>query len=139
MFEKIISLENLFDAWTEFKREKANKKDVAEFEINLEDHIFKLHEDLKNNDYKHGGYFSFYVQDPKRRHIHKASIRDRLMHHAIHRIIEPIWNKLFIFDSWSSRKTKGTHAAVKRLQDIGLRLSQNHTRTLWVFVLYPFL
>lgn len=135
MFEKIISLENLFDAWTEFKREKANKKDVAEFEINLEDHIFKLHEDLKNNDYNHGGYFSFYVQDPKRRHIHKAFVRDRLMHHAIHRIIEPMWNKLFIFDSWSSRKTKGTHAAVKRLQDIGLRLSQNHTRTLWVLKL----
>lgn len=135
MFEKIISLENLFNAWTEFKKEKANKDDVAEFEINLEDHIFKLHEDLKNGTYKHGEYFSFFVHDPKRRHIHKASVRDRLLHHAVHRVIEPMWNKIFIFDSWSSRKNKGTHGAVNRLQKFGLELSRNYTRTLWVLKL----
>jgi len=135
MFEKIISLENLFNAWTEFKKEKANKDDVAEFEINLEDHIFKLHNDLKNKTYKHGEYFSFFVHDPKRRHIHKASVRDRLLHHAIHRVIEPTWDKLFIFDSWSSRKNKGTHGAVNRLQKSGLELSRNYTRTLWVLKL----
>ena len=131
MFDKIISLENLFDAWTEFKKEKGNKDDVAEFEVNLEDHVFSLHEDLKNGTYKHGGYVSFVVHDPKRRHIHKASVRDRLLHHAVHRVIEPTWNKVFIFDSWSSRKTKGTHAAVRRLQDFGLKLSHNYTRALW--------
>jgi len=135
MFEKIISLENLFDAWTEFKSGKTNKKDIAEFEINLEDRIFKLHEDLESDSYKHGGYFSFFICDPKRRHIHKASVRDRLVHHAVHRIIEPVWNNIFIFDSWSSRKNKGTHGAVKRLQYLGLKLSRNHTRTLWVLKL----
>ena len=135
MFDKIISLENLFDAWTEFKREKANKNDVTEFEVNLEDHVFALHEDLKNGTYKHGGYFSFFVHDPKRRHIHKALVKDRLLHHAVHRVIEPIWNKVFIFDSWSSRKTKGIHAAVRRLQDLALRLSHNYTHTLWVLKL----
>jgi len=135
MFDKIISLENLFDAWTEFKKEKANKSDVAEFEVNLEDHVFELREDLKNGTYKHGGYISFVVHDPKRRDIHKASVRDRLLHHAVHRVIEPSWNKVFVFDSWSSRKTKGTHAAVRRLQDFALRLSHNYTRTLWVLKL----
>jgi retron-type reverse transcriptase len=135
MFEKIISLENLFIAWTEFKKGKTNKEDVADFEINLEDHIFKLHEDLKSETYKHGKYFSFFVYDPKRRHIHKASVRDRLVHHAIHRITEPKWNKIFIFDSWSSRKNKGTHGAVKRLQRFGLKLSHNYTITLWVLKL----
>lgn len=135
MFDKIISLENLFDAWTEFKKEKNNKNDVTEFEINLEDHVFALHEDLKNGIYKHGGYFSFFVHDPKRRHIHKASVRDRLLHHAVHRVIEPTWNKVFIFDSWSSRKTKGIHAAVRRMQDLALRLSHNYTRTLWILKL----
>jgi len=113
------------------QKEKSNKNDVAEFEVNLEDHIFSLHEDLKNGTYKHGGYVSFVVHDPKRRHIHKASVRDRLLHHAVHRVIEPTWNKVFIFDSWSSRKTKGTHAAIRRLQDFGLKLSHNYTRTLW--------
>lgn len=135
MFDKVISLENLFDAWTEFKKDKNNKKDVAEFEIGLEDHVFELHDDLKNGTYKHGAYFSFFVNDPKRRHIHKAPVRDRLLHHAVHRIIEPEWNKVFIFDSWSSRKNKGTHGAVKRLQRLGLKLSQNHTRMLWVLKL----
>ena len=135
MFDKIISLENLFDAWAEFKKEKANKNDVAEFEVNLEDHVFALHEDLKNGAYKHGGYDSFFVHDPKRRHIHKAFVRDRLLHHAVHRIIEPIWNKAFIFDSWLSRKTKGTHAAMRRLQDLALCLSHNYTRTLWMLKL----
>ena len=135
MFEKIISLHNLFNAWTEFKRDKANKSDVAEFELGLEDHIFKLHEDLKGGSYKHGGYYSFFVNDPKRRHIHKASVHDRLLHHAIHRVIEPEWDKIFVFDSWSSRKNKGVHAAVKRLQNFGFNLSQNHTRTLWILKL----
>jgi len=135
MFEKIISLENLFDAWTEFKKGRVNKKDVAEFEMNLEDHIFRLHEDLKNGAYKHSGYTSFFISDPKRRHIHKALVRDRLLHHAIHRIIEPEWDKTFIFDSWSSRKTKGIHGAVKRWQNFGLKLSHNHTRMLWVLKL----
>ncbi len=135
MFEKIISLENLFDAWAEFKKQKSNKKDVIQFEINLEDHVFGLHKDLKNSSYKHGGYLSFFVHDPKRRHIHKASVRDRLVHHAVHRVIEPTWNKVFIFDSWSSRKNKGTHAAVRRLEDLALELSRNHTRTLWVLKL----
>ncbi|MGI6347704.1 MAG: reverse transcriptase domain-containing protein [Patescibacteria group bacterium] len=135
MFEKIISLENLFISWEEFKKGKANRNEVMEFEINLEDNIFGLHEDLRGGVYKHSGYSSFFIHDPKRRHIHKASVRDRLVHHAIHRIIEPEWDKIFIFDSWSSRKNKGTHGAVRRLQDFGLKLSHNYTVTLWVLKL----
>ncbi|MBN2093865.1 MAG: group II intron reverse transcriptase domain-containing protein [Candidatus Zambryskibacteria bacterium] len=135
MFEKIISLKNLFDAWAEFRKDKRGKKDVAEFELGLEDNIFKLHEDLKSGNYRHGGYFSFYISDPKRRHINKASVRDRLLHHAIIRVIEPMWDKKFIFDSWSSRKYKGTHAAVKRLHKIGLKISRNNSKTIWVLKL----
>ena len=135
MFEKIISLKNLFDAWSEFRKDKRRKKDVAEFELGLEDNVFRLHDDLVNGTYKHGGYFSFYIHDPKKRHIHKASVRDRLLHHAIIRVIEPMWDKKFIFDSWSSRKYKGTHFAVKRLHKIGLKLSKNHSRTLWMLKL----
>lgn len=135
MFEKIISLKNLFDAWTEFRRDKRRKKDVAEFELSLEDNIFRLHEDLINGTYKHGGYFSFFINDPKKRHIHKASVRDRLLHHAIIRVIEQMWDKKFIFDSWSSRKYKGTHWAIKRLYKMGLKLSRNNSRTLWMLKL----
>lgn len=90
-FDQIISLKNLFLAWKEFKKGKTAKIDVQEFEFNLEENIFQLHDDLKSKRYKHGYYASFYVRDPKLRHIHKASIRDRLLHHAVFRILYPFF------------------------------------------------
>ena len=132
MFEKIISLENLFDAWTEFKKEKSNKKDVAAFEVSLEDHVFELHEDLKNGNYRHGGYYSFFVHDPKRRHIHKASVRDRLLHHAVYRILYPFFDKIFITHSFSCRNDKGTHRALNCFRKFVYKVSRNNTRVCWV-------
>lgn len=135
MFDQIISLENLFFAWDEFRRGKAQRRDLMEFEINLEDNIFKLHNNLVNNNYSHSLYFSFFVHDPKRRHIHKASVQDRLLHHAIVRVIEPIFEQGFIFDSWSCRKNKGTHAAVDRLQQTAQKISRNNSRVIWALKL----
>ncbi len=131
-FFEIISLENLFYSWAEFKRGKENKKDVQEFALNLEDNIFELHNDLKNNLYQHSKYTSFFISDPKLRCINKAKVRDRLLHQAIFKIIEPIFEKIFIFDSYSSRKNKGTHRAIKRFQKMAWKLSKNNTRTVWV-------
>jgi retron-type reverse transcriptase len=132
MFEQIIALENLFDAWEEFRKDKAKRMDVMKFEFNLENNIFALHDDLKTEKYQHGEYTAFSICDPKPRRIHKAIVRDRLLHHAIIRIIEPAWDRFFIFDSWSSRKGKGVHGAVGRLERLALRLSHNHKKTLWV-------
>jgi len=102
---------------------------VQEFELALEDNVFELHEDLKNNTYCHGPYESFYVCDPKRRHIHKPGVRDRLVHHAVFRVIETSFDKKLIFDVWSCRKGKGTHRAVERFQKLAWKLSQNNTIT----------
>ena len=135
IFEKIISLENLFAAWKEFQKGKRKKADVQEFGLGLEDNIFNLHYALKNESYQHSGYKSFYVNDPKRRHIHKASVRDRLLHHAVVRVLTPIFERKFIFDSWSCRKRKGTHRAVDRFQKLAWRLSRNNTRTVWILKL----
>ncbi len=135
MFEEIISLENLFVAWSEFQKGKALRGDVLEFESRLEDEIFRLHEDLENGRYRHGGYFEFFVQDPKRRHIHKASVRDRVLHHAIVRILNPVFERAFIYDSWSCRKEKGTHAAVDRLQHLAWKISKNNSQLVWVLQL----
>lgn len=132
IFKEIISLENLFIAWQEFKRGKERKHDVQVFAMNVEDHLFELHTDLKSVSYKHGDYTAFVVCDPKRRDIHKASVRDRVLHHAIHRVIEPIFDKAFIFDSYSSRKNKGTHAANRRFRAFAWKLSRNNTKTVWV-------
>ena len=111
------------------------RKDVLSFGRHLEDNIFDLYYALRDGTYKHGGYESFYVNDPKRRHIHKASIRDRLLHHALVRVIEPFFERTFIFDSWSCRKGKGVERAVQRFQKIAWSLSRNNTLPVWVLKL----
>src|SRR3989344_6655925 len=86
-FEDIISAENLLKAWREFIRGKRAKRDVQEFALRLADNLFMLRDDLISRRYRHGGYRAFNISDPKPRSIHKASVRDRLVHHAIYRIL----------------------------------------------------
>ncbi len=130
-FERIISIENLFLAWHEFKKGKRSKQDVLVFEFNLEDNLFSLHEELKNRIYQHSKYTSFYITDPKVRHIHKATVGDRVLHHAVFRILYPIFDPSFIHDSYSCRNGKGTHRAVKRLQRFVLKVSKNNHQNIW--------
>lgn len=131
-YEEIISLENLLLAWQEFIVGKKSKPDVQIFGRNLMDNIISLHEDLKSGAYCHGGYESFFINDPKRRHIHKASVRDRLVHHAIYRILYPFFDRTFIGNSYSCRLDKGTHKAFNRFRAMTYKVSQNHTQTYWV-------
>jgi len=96
------------------------------------DNILKLHRDLRSKTYKHGSYFAFKINDPKPRDIHKATVRDRIVHHAIYRILYPYFDKKFIFDSYSCRNNKGTHKALNRFRQLAAKESKNNTRTLWV-------
>lgn len=132
MYDNIISLENLLLAWKEFEIGKKNKKDVQEFSLRLMDNIFSLHRDLKNGTYKHGEYYAFNISDPKPRNIHKASVRDRLLHHAIYRVLYPFFDRTFITDSYSCREEKGTHRAMNRFLFFARKVSRNNTRTVWV-------
>ncbi|MBU2539650.1 reverse transcriptase/maturase family protein [Patescibacteria group bacterium] len=131
-FEDIISIDNLLDTWKEFIRGKKNKKDVQEFQFSLMDNILSLYYDLINNNYKHGGYKCFKVSDPKPRIIHKASVRDRLLHRAVYRILYPFFDKTFISDSFSCRNYKGTHKAINRFREFIYIVSKNNTKTCWV-------
>jgi len=131
-YKDIISLENLYEAWKEFVCGKKDKKDVGEFLVYLSKNIFELHLDLKNKTYVHAGYQAFSINDPKPRNIHKAIVRDRLLHHAIYRVLYPFFDKKFIFDSYSCRNLKGTHRALDRLRTMYRRVSKNHNRTCWV-------
>ena len=118
-------------AWKEFKKGKTNSQDVQEFGLYLEDNIFQLHEELKSYRYIHSVYIPFFVTDPKLRHIHKASVRDRLLHHAVFRILYPIFDRNFIYDSYSCRVEKGTHRAVDRLERFVAKLSRNNSRLVY--------
>jgi len=125
-------VENLLESWREFLRGKRKRKDVAEFSLNFLDNIFALQQELADKTYRHGGYQAFKINDPKPRDIHKAGVRDRLVHHAIHRILYPYFDRKFIFDSYSCRLEKGTHRAINRFRGFARKVSRNNTRTIWV-------
>lgn len=127
LFGQIISAENLFLAWEEFKLGKQSKADVIKFEYQLEENIFNLHRELSAGRYRHGPYHAFYITDPKQRLIHKASVQDRVLHHAIFKILNPIFEPSFIANSFSCRVGKGTHKGVRVLADILRKVSRNHT------------
>lgn len=132
MYNKLISLENIFSAWNEFKDGKQNKTDVKVFERFLEDNIFSIYEDLKNKTYRHGAYKTFNISDPKPRKISKATVRDRLVHHIVFRKLYDIFDSGFIFHSYSSRMEKGTHLAVKNLAKNLRKESRNYTKTIYI-------
>lgn len=96
------------------------------------DNIFSLHDALGSKIYKHGGYQSFKINDPKSRDIHKAVVRDRLLHHAIYRILYPFFDKKFITDSFSCRNNRGTHKALNRFREFAYKSSKNNTKACWV-------
>lgn len=134
-YSQLISVDNLFQAWDEFKKGKRKKYDVQVFERNLEDNLFSLHEKLSNKTYKHGTYTDFYVNDPKRRHIHKAEVADRIVHHLLYKYLYTLFDKTFIYNSYSCRIGKGTHKAVKRLEMFARKLSKNYTCDFWALKL----
>jgi retron-type reverse transcriptase len=105
---------------------------VAEFSLNFLDNIVELQTELAQKTYRHGGYKSFKINDPKPRDIHKAAVRDRLVHHALYRVLYPRFDRVFIYDSYSCRRNKGTHRAIDRFREYGRKVSKNGTRTCWV-------
>jgi retron-type reverse transcriptase len=131
-YEHIISLENLLIAWQEFLSGKKMRKDVLDFHQNLMANIIDLHKELFEKRYKHSSYHAFNISDPKPRNIHKARVRDRLLHHALYRKLMPFFDRTFIADSYSCRQGRGTHKAMQRFQTFSNKVSKNNTRTVWV-------
>ena len=91
-----------------------------------------LHEELRTKTYRHGPYEAFAINDPKPRNIHKATVRDRLLHHAIYRKLYHLFDRKFVYDSHSCRYYKGTHKALDRFNTFIGIVSQNNTHTCWV-------
>src|SRR3989338_6635410 len=125
IYERIISAENLFAAWDVFRSGKRNRADVQEFEWRLEENILELGRDLLAKSYCHGPYRGFWIHDPKQRHIHKAMVRDRVLHHAIFCIINPIFEETFISTSFSCRIGYGTHKGIAVLNSFLRKVAKN--------------
>jgi RNA-directed DNA polymerase len=131
-YNEIISLENLLAAWREFVRGKRQRRDVQEFEKNLLSNLLSLHTELTTGEYQHSHYTAYNISDPKPRNIHKAVVRDRVLHHALYRKLYPFFDRTFIFDSYSCRRNKGSHRSLGRFQTFARKVSLNNTRTCWV-------
>jgi hypothetical protein len=125
-------VENLLLAWREFARGKKHKKDVAEFERDLVENLLALHDELRLHTYQHGAYKAFKINDPKPRDIHKASVQDRVLHHALYRLLSTFFFPIFIADSYSCQLDKGTHKALDRFTKFARIVSQNNTKQCFV-------
>ena len=110
---------------------KRKRRDVQEFERYLEENVFELHRELLSQEYQHGSYASFYVHDPKVRHIRKAYVRDRLVHQSLYTEFTEVFEPKFIHHLYSSRKGKGTHVAINALRKMTWKVSRNLTRPCW--------
>jgi RNA-directed DNA polymerase len=116
LFAEIGSFKNLLLAAKKAQRGKRFKKSAAAFNLELEHNLLSIQSALRSGSYRMGRYRHFYVFDPKRRFISAAPYSDRVVQHALCNVIEPIFDRAFIFDSYACRKEKGTHKAVSRFQ-----------------------
>lgn len=114
LFDRIVSLANLLGASRDALRGKRATRDGGEFLLDWEHELVALHEELSTGEYRLGAYRYFDIYEPKLRRVAAAPMRDRVVHHAIVRVIQPIFEKRFIEDSFASRPGKGTHAAMRR-------------------------
>jgi retron-type reverse transcriptase len=131
IFDELVSFENLYKAWRNFRLGKTNKESVIIFGHNLEDNLFRLKTELEGKTYRHGNYKRFIVCDPKQRIIHKAEVRDRVIHTLTARKLEEIYQKTFISHSFACQKERGTHRALKSLEKMCRRQSRNYTRNFY--------
>ncbi len=114
LYAQVWEFENLLLAYRNARKGKRGKGSVAAFERRQEEELFELQSDLRQKTYQPGSYHSFFIHEPKKRLISAAPFRDRVAHHALCQVIEPIWEARFIHDSYANRIGKGTHRALDR-------------------------
>jgi RNA-directed DNA polymerase len=118
MYRELCAWDNLLLAYCRASKGKRGQPNVATFEHRLEDNLLDLQAELRSKTYRPGPYNSFYIHEPKRRLISAAPFRDRVVHHALCNLVEPIFERTFITDSYANRIGKGTHHALNRAQEL---------------------
>ena len=138
LYPTVVSFENLYLAYREAARGKRGQPNVAAFDFDLEANLLQLQAELQSKTYRPSPYTSFRIHDPKPRLISAALFRDRVVHHALVRVIEPIFEQSFIDDSYANRLgntctctcagaqrrckcRRGTHRALDRCQEFARR------------------
>lgn len=126
LFSQIYDFENLYKAYLKARRGKRDRREVLKFELNLEENLIQLQNELIWDAYKTGEYRIFKVYEPKERNVAALPFRDRVVQHAILLVIEPIWEKRFIYDSYACRVGKGTHLGADQAQRMMRKVLRSH-------------
>ncbi len=116
LYHEVWDWDNLIGAFQAAVRGKKYTAAMARFEFRLEENLLLLQQALREKTYRPGRYKTFYIRDPKKRMISAAPFRDRVVHHALCRVIEPLFERSFIYDSYANRRGKGTQRAIIRYQ-----------------------
>lgn len=132
LWKKLCSFKNVELAFRRARKHKTLKPYVFEFEKDLSLNLSLLQTELLLHCYRPRPLQTFIIRDPKTRKISKSDFRDRIIHHALCNIIEPLFEKSFIYDSYANRKRKGTLKAIKRFEFFSRKVSHNHTRKIYV-------
>jgi len=117
----VTGFPNLLAAAEKAKRGKMKRENVARFHLDLERNLWELHDELCSKTFTPGAYETFYIYEPKPRLISAAPYRDRVVHHALCRVLETVFEPTFIDDSYACRRGKGTHAAIDRFTEFARR------------------
>jgi retron-type reverse transcriptase len=121
LYSHLCNWNNLYLAYLKARKGKRSCPPAATFEYDQEANLVQLQRELAGKTYSPGAYHSFYIHEPKRRLISAAPFRDRIVHHALCNVIEPIFERTFIDDSYANRVGKGTHRAIARAQQYARR------------------
>jgi len=121
IYAAITEWDNLWLAYRKAAKGKRGGASVARFELQVADRLVELQAELRAKTYRPGPYTHFTIHEPKRRKISAAPFRDRVVHHALCNVIEPLFEARFINDSYANRVGKGTHRAVDRFQQFARR------------------
>ncbi|MGH8009938.1 MAG: reverse transcriptase domain-containing protein, partial [Candidatus Binatia bacterium] len=117
LFPQGTAFANLCQAFHDASHGKRTKPEVQDFAYHLEERLWEIKHELEAGRYVWGGYRPFWIYDPKKRLIKAASFRDRVVHHALYNILEPLWERSYIRDTYACLSGRGTLAAVRRYEE----------------------
>lgn len=116
LWEHITSFDNLLLAYRKARKGKRSREEVAGFGLELEKELIRIQAGLRHQTWLPGTYRIFTIYERKPRQISAAPFRDRVVHHALMNVVEPLLDRRFIFDTYACRQGHGVHLAVKRYQ-----------------------
>ena len=128
-------IEDIFQAYYDARKNKRNSNSALEFELEYEKNLVKLYREINDRSYKPKPYSAFIIEKPVKREVFASEFRDRVVHHLIFNYINPIFDPLFINDSYSCRINKGTSYGIKRADYFIKSCSENYKKDAYILKL----